>query len=163
MISNKNNCSNMFEDCDQFNLPVVIGYGVNNCSNMFRNCRNFNQPVVMINNVYTCSSMFINCNNFNQSITIFNVYGCREMFCNCYNFSGNVYIRSNKFGSGQSGMFYGCYNNRRKNLFVYKNMSTHFNSTVAGSTLVYNEITWTTMTNGYYNAAYNIYVYTNLT
>ena len=158
-------CSDMFNGCSMFNRPVIIGNNVNYCGFMFNGCMNFNQSITIPDSVTNCRGMFNCCHNLNQPVIIGNnVNDCVSMFSHCYNFNSNIYCYSNKFTnhSNTYAMFYSCFNNRTKRLFIYNNMNRYFNNTDNSSIIGPSGITWTSMTNGYYNSTYSIFIYTNL-
>ena len=160
-IPNKVNfCNYMFLDCRVFNQPITIPDKVLNCAYMFNNCGNFNQPITIPDNVTNCAYMFQWCYNFNKSVTIgYNVLTCAYMFNNCRNLNQNIYIKSTKT-SNVVRMLYNHNNQKMINLFC-TNLAS-LNKTTAATSLVGAAITWTAMTNGYYNATYNVYLYNNL-
>ena len=141
------------------NESVTIGNNVTNCAYMFANCDNFNQQVTIPDNVTDCTFMFRSCSKFNQPITIpSSVTSCENMFRNCPNMSSNIYI-NNKVGIDVSYMLRSYNTQKRINVFC-NNIAT-LNKTASGESLTGTDITWTSTTNGYYNATYNIYIYNN--
>ena len=180
-------CSSLFASCTQFNQPVTIPDSVIDCYRMFYACANFNQPITIPNNVTNCDEMFYSCRNLNQPVTIpdgatncncyrmffqcynFNqpviissgVASCYEMLQACNNFGSNIYIkRTNADSFTATGMLFGKNNQRRVNIHFNSALNNYFNKSTSVS-IVEASITWTAMTNGFYNAAYNIYCYNN--
>lgn len=185
--NNVTNCADMFHGCYNFNQHITIPNSVINCRCMFDFCRNFNQPVVIPNSVNDCSAMFIYCYNFNQSVTIpDSVSICTEMFFDCVNLNCDIYVScrtdtncrdmfrnchaiSNIYFKGNTasnlfvaGLLYNRSNAKRVNVFFNSVFNNKFNIT-SGITIVGTgkSVTWTPMTNGFYNATYNVYCYYN--
>ena len=151
-------CGNMFGGCYNFNQPVTFGANIYSCYAMFYNCQKFNQPINMPNTVDDCSSMFINCQNFNQPIILSaNLTNCAYLFSNCYDYNQNIYMPSNKVINAYR-MLYNHNKMKRINVFSRSLGRLRNNST----SIVGVNVAWTSITNGYYNATYNIYLYSNL-
>lgn len=175
-------CSGLFISCSNFNQPINIPNSVKNCTSMFSSCNNFNQPIDIPNSVRCCNYMFFNCANFNQPVNISqNVEACYSMFqysgfnqdlvipksvneigfmlyTNSY--GKNVYIQGNEYRSLHIAYMFSQNNVLRKNIFFNQALNNIFNITNSYS-LVGASITWTPMTNGFYNEYYNIYCYYN--
>lgn len=168
-----------FYGCENFNQPIEIPNTVETVLALFRNCYNFNQPITIPNNANT-SYAFMGCYKFNQPITsngewarqIFDhsamncdvtfgpcTYVLTLAFNGCQNFGKNVYVNSVNINV-VGGMFNNCNNALRKNIWFNSVLNDMFGKSDINS-VVSNEITWTTMTNGFYNTAYNIYCYNN--
>jgi len=81
----------------------------------------------------------------------------------CVNLDGDIYILSNKV-SNAVNCFYGKNNSRIYNIHCYAN-STTFNTLLINNvkSIVGAAITWTNDGTYYYNTAYNIYIYPDLT
>ena len=154
-----NNCYGMFLNCSNFNQPINIPDTANDCGKMFSGCTKFNQPVTIGTNANNCSYMFTGCQRFNQPIVIpTNVDNCTLMFSGCNDMCQNIYIKKNNNLITQS-MISGHNNQKQINIFC-ENLAL-LNKTWS-QTIVGYEITWTSMTNGYYNTAFNVYLYNNL-
>lgn len=179
-------CCNMFANNTEFNVNVRIGNNVTECQKMFYGCSNLNQPIVISDSVNNCTDMFYNCISLNQPIIISNAYNCEGMFYNCINLNQPMIIPSR--AATLINMFAGCIslsdiyikgtvartlltyglvrNNNsairlnRINVHFNQILNNKFNNTNTGS-LVYAPITWTAMTNGFYNTSYNVYCYYN--
>ena len=181
--NNAKNCAQMFQSCYDFNKPINIPQNVNDttsmfyactkfnqnvaipdtpdiqCTHMFESCLQLNQPIAIPNNAISTAFMFSSCRNLAQDFIIpKNVKSVGNMFINCENYHGNIYI--NNVGLNAAG-----YHNMLKNTGfnrknVYCNNLTNLMSTGTDS-IIGNYISWTAMTNGYYNAFYNIYLFNN--
>lgn len=164
----------MFNGCNNFNQPVMIPDGVTTIAYLFWGATKFNHPVTIPNSVTDTRGIFLGCANFNQPVEI--PVGATDMietFGGCTNMSGNVIIRSKNIAhdvwGGKFGLqytFMGKSNAKRVNIFTYGNSTT--NKSLYASNDVHglagpNSFTWSKATNCYYNSAYNIYVYYNLT
>lgn len=155
--------SGMFAACAIFNQPIVIPNSVTSCVKMFSSCDDFNQPITIPNSVTNCRNMFYGCNNFSQSMTVpDSVTDCYRMFVDCENFSKNIYFKGNKYREVnvvQCVMRY--YNYYRVNIFFNSVFNNKFNANRSSNSIAGDDVTWTTMTNGFYNDTYNIYCYYN--
>lgn len=188
--NNVTSCLYMFYGARNFNQPIDIPDSVENCLGMFRSCNNLNRYVNFGNNITTCNnmfegcsiyapspsevgridipdsvlyccSMFYNCKKYDRLTTIGkNVRNCHDMFAFCTSFGTDIYFMGNKV-TFVGGMFRNCNNSLRKNLHFNSTLNSIFNNTQQMYSLVYYGITWYTMTNGFYNSAYNIYCYNN--
>jgi hypothetical protein len=176
--------ANMFSGCTNFNSPVTLpNYGIK-LNYLFANTPAFNQPVY-INNGFNTGDMFYNATSFNSPVTISNNFSglcssmfafavafnqdiyfpkyahyCDYLFRGATNFGKNVYFNSVS-GFNAVGMFSETNNSLRKNVFFNPICTASFNGNQSHNSIVAREITWTTMTNRFYNAAYNIYCYNN--
>lgn len=147
-----------------FNQPYEI-----NCptlvviDSMFYGCTNFNSTITFnVPRVSTLKSMFAN-SAFNQNIYIpSQINNLYHTFANCKSFSKNVYIQGTYRVLNVAGMFNGCDNTKRKNIFFNKALNSTFGQT-GGTSVIGASITWTNITGnvGFYNATYNIYCYNN--
>lgn len=141
---------------DTITHDVVVGEYIQDCSAMFYLAEQFNHKVYLSSNVRNTRSMFAQCYQYNQDIVIPNsVTDCTYMFDTCFSLSSNIYINGTP---NIQGMLASKNNYKRVNIFC--NNLTNLLITdyrgVVGAT-----ITWTEMENGYYNDAYNIYLYNN--
>lgn len=152
-------CVSMFRNCVNFNSVVNMSNNLKSCAEMFQDCWKYNQPVNIPNSVNNCYSMFYKCNNFNQPITIPNgVVSCSGMFSYCMNFSSNIFIPNNS-DINICRMLASTNNSLQKNIWC--NNIAIINRNTASTSVTGTAIEWTAMTNGYYNEAYNIYLYNN--
>ena len=150
----------MFLRCYNFNLPVTIPENIIRAVGLFYGCINFDQPVTIPNNVRDIQSMFAYCNNFNQSIIIpRSVSNLQNMFDTCENYSNTIYANVSRTANAK-GMFSNKNSSHRVN--IYCNSLWAFNGNSYSNSITGDSITWTQMTNGVYNAVYNIYLYTNM-
>lgn len=146
---------------NDFNEPVTIGNQVTYCYQIFQNLPSFNQPVTIPNGATNCQSMFWNCASYNQDITIpASVTDARYMFDSCYNMGSNIFVDA-EFESAMNctaGMLASKDHSKRVNIWC-NNLSTFLSTN--WQSIVSSSITWTEMTNGYFNSVYNIYLYNN--
>lgn len=156
-------CSSLFENCISLNQNILIPSGVKECTSMFMGCSNLNQNIRIPQEAEKCWMMFRNCTNLNQDFTIpKNVTSCYYMFGGCNSLSGkNIYIN----GSPDcTGMFHrktvasGTWGGR---LNIFCNNISVLVGTGASNSIMATAVTWTAMTNGYYNSTYNLYLYNN--
>ena len=147
--------------CDKsYNEPSVIGSRVTNCASMFRGFSEYNQPTTIPEGVTNCIWMFEGCSKFDQPIAIpESVTSCYMMFYNCPNMSSDIYIYQND-SLNCIGMLSSHDNGRRINVYC-RNLSL-INGSDYDNSLVYSEIEWDEITNGYFNAEYNIYLLSNM-
>ena len=102
------NCSNMFNGCENLNQNIEIPRNAVDCSYMFNFCYNLNQNIAIPDSVKNCSYMFNFCYALNQNIAIpDSVEDCRYMFGNCYNLDQNIYMYSENISNMQY-MFENC-------------------------------------------------------
>lgn len=100
----------------------------------------FNSPIVIGNNIDQC---------------IYTLRGCS-------NFGSDVYIKGNSYRAINAyGMFFQTSNSKRKNIHFNRVFDPIFYNNNNGYDLVFSRLTWQNMTNGYYNATFNIYCYNN--
>ena len=117
----------------------------------------------------SCAFRFAGNTSFNSPISIGeNVNSAYHMLEGCSSFGQDVYIRGGRRKSNSvlgsfnaSGLFKSCNNSKRKNIWFNNILNNCFNNTGAVSSITNTAITWTAMTNGFYNTAYNIYCYYN--
>lgn len=98
----------------------------------------------------------------NQNIIIGNeVKNCYAMMAQCTNFGKAIYFKGNVYRFMNTvNMIRGTKNSLRKEIWFNSVFNNRFN--VASTlSIVGNNITWTDMDNGFYNATYNIYCYNN--
>ena len=167
--------SNAFAQGTLFNSTVSV-LGNNqlsvNMDRMLYNCQQFNKPITMPYELASadCSNMFNNCRAYNQVTYIVGKKGCNmyHMMDNCISFGSDIYV--NCLTSTASipnhtlnvkGLFLNCNSRKRKNIHFNAGFNSSFNNTLGSNTLAGINITWTAMTNGFYNATYNIYCYNN--
>ena len=138
MINNNNN--------NEYPLKGNCAYQLGNYSNSF--------PVIIGNNVVNCSYTFQQSSSYfnNQPIIIpNNTADCSYMFSYYHSYVSDIYMYNSTINC--TNMLYRTDNARTKNVYC-TNLETAKN--------VYTDLSWTPMTNGAYNAATNIYLYTNL-
>lgn len=152
-------CSGLFYNCSNFNQPIDIPNSIRNCTSMCMSCKNFNMPVNISQNVEECSMMFW-LSSFNQDIVIPKSVNNIAYMLNTPSYGKNVYIQGNEYRSLNISYMFSKNNVLRKNIFFNQALNNIFNITNSYS-LVGTSITWTSMTNGFYNADYNIYCYYN--
>ena len=164
-----------FGYCPSFNQIVQIPHGVNSVNSLFIGCTSYNKPIKYepYSNNRSMSSVGFSsscsgCRNFNSPVYI-NTSGdanisyvyLYEAFSYCNNMGSNIIIR----GYNEATRFYPSYMLRDKNTQLRVNIFTTntapFKVTTTAS-VVAKAITWTDMTNGFYNAYYNVYVYNNV-
>lgn len=183
MGDNVTNCSYMFNSCNNFNQSIQIPNNVINCSHMFDSCENFNQNIQIPNNVTDCSYMFNWCTELNQNIQIPNsvtncsymfsssilkdiitipssVTDCSFMFSNCQLLS-EIIIQEDE--NQPIHNFTGLIYNRPNNISLRIHCNNLSLITDSSSNSIVNEpIMWSSMTNGYYNLFYNVFLYNNI-
>lgn len=155
------NAVQLFFQNSMFNNSITIGNNVKNCYEMFYQCYNFNGLINIGKNVNNCVQMLYYCSNFNQSPLIFpnNVNNFYQTMSYCSDFQGNIYVENNSVYNVRY-MLQGTNTAKRKN--IYCTYLGYFGQTSSSSSLTGTSITWTPMTNGYYNTYYNIYLYNYL-
>ena len=155
------NCASMFSNCIYFNQPITIPSKVTNCVNMFSACSNFNQTITIPDNVINCSGVLSETERFNSAITIGkNVINCSGLLGRGYNFGNHIYFKTKSTSIDITGLFYTYA--QKKYIHFNSALNSKFNSTTAAKWLTpRGDVTWTTMTNGFYNTAYNVYCYYN--
>lgn len=155
----------MFQHCYNLNQSFVwSGYPPSNSAYMFEGCNNLNKTIGWTKDAgdpFNCVGMLANCTKFNQDITV--PRGCNNLYqflYNCKDFSKTVYIKGTRSRElNISGLFYECNNSKRKNIRFNSALDSIFRATAYGKTLIWYSITWTSLTNGFYNSVYNIYCY----
>ena len=153
---------NTIEDMEYSSYGLYISNNFDTGYYVFNNA-SFNQPVTIGNKITTCASMFAHCTSFNQPIIIPNsVIHCSHMFDYCTNFSNSIYFKTKNTSLDVTFLLSNCNNSKRKNIFFNSVLNSKFNNTAAYFSIVGRDsITWTPMTNGFYNTAFNIYCYYN--
>lgn len=160
------NAQYMFGICNNLNQNIQIPNGVKNVAYMFNGCRYLNYNIQIPNSVTNAAGMFNGCYNLNQNIQIpSGVTNAAFMFSLCDNLSG-FSIQSGK----ANNVFMGALReNNSQMLNIYTESTTAAN--LITTNLVRNGTkigvancirpTWETVSNGYYNALYNIRIYNN--
>ena len=167
-----------------FNDEIIIGNQVDNCAQMLMGCINYNKPITIPQSVKNCFRMFERCKNLNQSITIPpSVKNASEMFAytdkmdnitipmsieDLSFFANGSYVKNFYFQSSDVAYrpiirgiaYFPLIGAHRKNLYFNSKYNNLFNTSDTNS-VVAHAITWTPMTNGFYNTEYNIYCYNN--
>lgn len=139
----------------------VTSLAPGSCYGMFAENATINDPVVIGRAVNRTDYMLLNCVNFNQNVDIHGgVDSCYKMLDGCTKFTKNVYFHTRDKAVKTGGLLANTNNALRKNVFFQSNMNTYFNNTDASS-IVGQPVTWTAITNGFYNAAFNVYCYYN--
>jgi hypothetical protein len=151
----------MFYECYEFNQPLVIPNGIKSCGHILMYCYNFNSPITIGTNVISCNQLLTGCNNFNQDITFpKNVASIFIGLQGTTSFGKNVFINNASITqSNVYRLFQDCNNSLQKNIWC--NNLTPFLGNKYANSIAMADITWTEMTNGYYNSVYNIYLYNN--
>lgn len=175
-------CAAMFDNCINLRQQIEIPDTVQNCFRMFRNTR-VSGNIKMSENATDCREMFFSSPSYLAFVNLFiprsvtNVAGmlATESGTSGYYKEINVYINGNEYrklnilsmfgGSTKSTLYSNSfYNGNRKNIFFNAALNNVFNNT-KNSIVGYNNntamISWTSMTNGFYNKTYNIYCYYN--
>ena len=161
--------SGMFAGCSNFNQNIQIPNSVTNVSYMFSSCPNFNQNIYLHKNLRTHVNLFANCHNLNQNIYVRADYtsgpsmivNLSNMFINCNNLS-DVTLSDNMqlVGSYVFTSVFRSNNSQSLNIHTGSNLAQFIiNNTkcIQGNGIP----EWSVIDNGYYNALYNIYIYTN--
>lgn len=173
-------CAYMFFNNTSFNEPVEIGNNVISCAYMLSRCSNYNHDLYIPDSVVDSSGILSGCTSFakniklsnntnrllhalsgtkfNQDITIpESVMDCYSLLGNDVSFGKNIYFKGNTYRNIRiSSMLEGTNNSKRKNIFFNQALNNKFN----GSSWLDN-LSWVPMTNGFYDANYNIYCYYN--
>ena len=156
------NIAGLFSFATAFNQPFAIPEGIISCSYLFSGAASFNQPVTIPESCNNCISMFSGATSFNQNVIVpKNVNSIQFMFNGATNFGKDVYFYTTNTSGAASKLFANGNNALRKNVHFNSAVNKLFNNTgsysIAGAS-----VSWTQMTGGFYNAAYNIYCYNNL-
>lgn len=156
-----------FCNCHNFNKPIDLSRIIGNAAQALQFCDVFNQPLnvatesVGLNNI-GCYSLLNNSQNFNSPIvfgeSVYNVVWALQY---CKNFGSSIYFKGNQWRQiAITGLLGFTNNSLRKNVHFNSVLNNVFNRT-DGQSIVVNAISWTPMTNGFYNQQYNIYCYNN--
>ena len=157
----------MFFNCQNYNRYTNFAnmLNLNGCVNMFGNCRNYNcitpLPQTSHSYMYNCENMFINCIRYNQPIVIPNRVGsCGNMFRLANN------MRSDIIFSGERTATFTIANmipaqTDKDSINIYCSNLSLINRADRYS-VVGQVVTWEAVTNGYYNATYNVYLLSNV-
>ena len=168
-------CHSMFRDCYRLNQNIQIPESVTNCGWMFFNVSSLGYEIKIPNNVADCSYMFagITTKNFaNLHIppkvnNVENIFGGDYAYT--YPYAPNIFFDAREwinirilsmFGSGYLNGTEIFNKKTRKNVFFNSILNNVFNRENSYS-IAGRPITWTPMTNGFYNAEYNFYMYNN--
>ena len=139
----------------------VTSLAPGSCYGMFANNATMNSKVVIGRAVNRADYMLLNCTNFNQDIDVHGgVNSCAGMLEGCTKFARNVYFHGRNSAINAQRLLANTSNFLRKNVWFQSSMNTYFNNTDSSS-LVGQPVTWTTITNGFYNAAFNVYCFYN--
>lgn len=181
--NNVNNCAFMLQYCNNFNSEVIIGRNVKVLYHFLYACNNFNRNIIIPDKAENCCEMFYLCEKMSSKITFGkNMVDCVRMFQGCYQLSIDNDVTLPKSVALANGMFAECgrlnipnlyinnincgisymlssWHNSRINIFCED--LTEIVSLTQSDSIVGGKITWTPMTNGYYNALRNIYLYNN--
>lgn len=162
----------LFQFDYNFNQPITLPESLVNAGTIFMGCRNFNHPITIPKNVTSIYGLFYGCVNYRPTSfeVPYNVENASRLFENTgigFNVQ-NIYIHKNTGtlnvcnmlkSAGRTGVL-----GRRVNIYC-NNLSMVNGTTPGQANSLYNgAVTWTQMTNGYYNDAHkiNIYLYNNI-
>ena len=163
------NASLMFNNCMRFDSPVIFNksatmYAYANVVSMFSMCRNLNSPVIFHEKALnSCISMFMNCNKFNQPVLVpASVNNCQGMFKFANNMRSDIILNGTFQGTSVAtkGMITAV--TGKPSLNIYCSNLSAINGTSTTYSITGAAITWEAVTNGYYNATYNIYLLNNV-
>ena len=165
--------TDMFRYC--YNLNQSFSVNSELAVGMFVYCNSLNRPIIL-GNVKNAYALLSYASNFNQDITIPNMTeNICSLLAHSASFAKNIYIKGNLISRNGSldtlGLLQNSNNSLRKNIWFNSTLNAYFNKTGINNSIVGLEhnyssataITWTSMTNGFYNTAYNIYCYNNYT
>lgn len=161
----------MFNGCNNLNQNIHIPDSVTNMANMFFRCSALNQNIQLPNTNYNAAFLFNGCSNLNQNIFIPTLNGYQRNFAFAFAYCNQL---SNITIGANSQTAYSCIGMIRSNNTQAINIHT---DTLTAMNLINDKIIksrntsisdsaqikpdWETITNGYYNAMYNVYIYTN--
>ena len=156
-----------FNSCSNLNQNIQIPNGVTSMAYTFSYCSNLNQNIQIPNGVTNMLNTFSYCSNLNQNIQIPNsVTQAGFVFRNCNNIY-DITINDGVANSVFTGML-PTNNTHSRNIWTGQNSAANLITTniihpanANVKTAAQIRPTWETITNGYYNALYNIYIYTN--
>ena len=160
MIKENVSAEAFFEGNETINYDIEIGDKITSCANLLFGCENFNKNVKIGANVTNCHQMLYGTNMRGKSIVFPKKAQDLSLALGWSNFYGNVKINNsapNVYGLIGSR----ADNSHRVNIWC-SNQTAITSGAILGDPSVY-PITWTSMTNGYYNAQQNIYFYYNYT
>ena len=149
----------MFNGCYMLNQNIQIPANVTTCEYMFNNCSSLNQNIQIPDNAKSCAYMFHGCYNLNQNIQIPpNVTSCVYMFGDCNRIT-NVTILPYTV----TRTFTNCFpSNSSSRLNIWTDNETAQKlKTIRYLKDKVSSISYTESDNCYYNAQYNLYIYTN--
>lgn len=167
-----NNCTLTFGYTNQFNSRVIFPPNTvstySKADRMFENSSIFNQPIIFPKGCANLYDTFSYADNFNQPVVIqtTNVNLYYTFMCNAgaSSFASNIIFTADTSNYNNRYISLGqpFYNkNAQKKINIYaSNLIPFTASNVKWVTST--ALTWTAITNGYYNAAQNIYLYNNV-
>ena len=135
---------------------IVEGDHIGFSNTIFTNVSN----VIISKDIKSCYYMFNNVSGLNHVIIHANVTNCSHMFRSLKG-TTNIYINIDPSQTTHNfrNMLYNKSNSYRTRIFC--NNLSYLNKTTTSTSIVGATITWTTVTHGYYNSTYNIYLYNN--
>ena len=161
-IQTPNSVTNMaytFNFCNSLNQNIQIPNSVTDIAFAFSSCYNLNQNIQIPNSVTDMSSAFYLCNSLNQNIQIPNgVTNIAFTFSSCNNLSNIAIIPKTRTIRNTNSMIR---SNATKSINIWTDSATAINIMNAGFIQGNIKPTMETIDNGYYNAQYNVYIYTN--
>ena len=148
-------------NCVNFNSNVYISPNrIVNIDGMLRDCRNYNANFYIMSDYQTsANNIFQNCESLNRNINFNMVNYARHAFDGCTNFGGHVHANRLDYGQDTIGLFANCNNQIEK--YIHLGSTQNINNYTGEDSIVGAPITWQSITNGYYNSEYNVYVYNN--
>ena len=153
------NMAETFKFCYKLNQNIQIPNSVTGMINIFRNCYNLNQNIQIPNSVRSISSCFYYCTNLNQNIQIPNsVTSVSGVFMGCDNMTNITLLPTTMPVANWNGMIR---DNASKSINIWTDDATALDMMNAGFIQGNIKPTMETITNGYYNSQYNVYIYTN--
>lgn len=157
------NCMQMFYNSGLI-YSVQLGEYVNTCYGVYMNCANL-QQIYQFPKLNVCSFAFAcaNCVKLTSIPNIpVNARNCVQMFRNCHNLTRiNINISTLQTEHNFAKLIQDRSNAKRINIFC-NNLSL-LNMTDATNSITGTAITWASITNGYRNTLYNVYLYRNYT
>lgn len=161
-IKISNNCkilNGTFSNCINLNQNIKIPQSVTNMDYTFWRCFNLNQNIQIPNNVTNIRSAFNVCPNLNHNLFIPNsVTDMTMAFQDCSRLSNLTFAP----GIANNVAYNAIRDNATQSLNIWTDPTTAANlMTTALIQRVSSPLTYETITNGYYNSQYNLYIYTN--
>ena len=157
-----NSVTRMFQAflyCSNLNQNIQIPNSVTDIREAFNCCSNLNQNIQIPNSVRSMSSTFSYCSNLNQNIQIPNsVTNIYSAFSGCNNMTNITLLPTTMPVANWNSMIR---NNASKSINIWTDDATAVNMMNAGFIQGNVKPTMETITNGYYNSQYNVYIYTN--